>query len=522
MKINNLLIKNNYLYLSIFLIFTFFCYSSYLYLHIYDGHHHGFIYSNAIDLVNGRIPYKEIFIQYGLLGTFLNSVILKIFGLNILYINIFHLILYSVSILLVFLIITKITSSKYGFFSILILLLNHPVPWLPWPNYLSFFFILLGIFFLLSKVKFNNYSSGVFFSMACLARQDYLFGILIGLFLFFLLIILKKNSFYNVNKIIKSYCFLLLGLFTPITIFLFYLYFNELLVEWVKYINLPKLYFEHQSLNIVSSIYSFTKFFITNAIFNFIVTPQYLLISLILISNTIYLFILFRKKNHFLILISIFTISLSSVAINLELFRLYTSVIIGIIPFSFFIYHLKNVFFKKILLFIIFFISFFSMIFYPYGSNKNFTADMFINVVSPNISVFKYQRWNSQKVKSLNVVYEFLNEIKNNCSIEFVENLTFNSYFSIVHKYDRIKLVPYVTSHKNSVLVTSFDNNFVKKINEQITNQKIILIVSSGNLKFAEGNIEINNKYNMFKINLNTINEKPQNLDIYYPKKCFK
>ena len=162
------------------------------------------------------------------------------------------------------------------------------------------------------------------------------------------------------------------------------------------------------------------------------------------------------------------------------------------------------------------------MIFYPYGSNKNFTADMFINVVSPNISVFKYQRWNSQKVKSLNVVYEFLNEIKNNCSIEFVENLTFNSYFSIVHKYDRIKLVPYVTSHKNSVLVTSFDNNFVKKINEQITNQKIILIVSSGNLKFAEGNIEINNKYNMFKINLNTINEKPQNLDIYYPKKCFK
>ena len=72
------------------------------------------------------------------------------------------------------------------------------------------------------------------------------------------------------------------------------------------------------------------------------------------------------------------------------------------------------------------------------------------------------------------------------------------------------------------MLVTSFDNNFVKKINEQITNQKIILIVSSGNLKFAEGNIEINNKYNMFKINLNTINEKPQNLDIYYPKKCFK
>ena len=70
------------------------------------------------------------------------------------------------------------------------------------------------------------------------------------------------------------------------------------------------------------------------------------------------------------------------------------------------------------------------MIFYPYGSNKNFTADMFINVVSPNISVFKYQRWNSQKVKSLNVVYEFLNEIKNNCSIETVL-ITFNSYFFI-------------------------------------------------------------------------------------------
>ena len=37
------------------------------------------MYSNSIDLINGKLPYKEIFIQYGILTTLIHALILIIF-----------------------------------------------------------------------------------------------------------------------------------------------------------------------------------------------------------------------------------------------------------------------------------------------------------------------------------------------------------------------------------------------------------------------------------------------------------
>ena len=55
--------------LNYLLIFSFFIYSIYIIRYQYDGHHIGLVYSNALDFINGRLPYKEIFIQYGFLTT---------------------------------------------------------------------------------------------------------------------------------------------------------------------------------------------------------------------------------------------------------------------------------------------------------------------------------------------------------------------------------------------------------------------------------------------------------------------
>ena len=52
-------------YINYLLIFCFFLYSLYIVKHHYDGHHIGLVYSNALDLINGKNPYKDIFIQYG-------------------------------------------------------------------------------------------------------------------------------------------------------------------------------------------------------------------------------------------------------------------------------------------------------------------------------------------------------------------------------------------------------------------------------------------------------------------------
>ena len=50
----------NFDYLNIVLILFFFLFSIYVIRYHYDGHHIGLIYSNALDLINGKTPYKEI------------------------------------------------------------------------------------------------------------------------------------------------------------------------------------------------------------------------------------------------------------------------------------------------------------------------------------------------------------------------------------------------------------------------------------------------------------------------------
>ena len=64
-------------------------YCIYYSLYIYDGYHFGLIFSNAVELNNGKLPYKEIFIEYGYLTTLIHSIILKVFGNEVFYLQIY-------------------------------------------------------------------------------------------------------------------------------------------------------------------------------------------------------------------------------------------------------------------------------------------------------------------------------------------------------------------------------------------------------------------------------------------------
>ena len=46
---------------------------------INDGYHWGFIFSNSLELLNGKKPFEEIFIQYGLGTTLIHSFVLLLF-----------------------------------------------------------------------------------------------------------------------------------------------------------------------------------------------------------------------------------------------------------------------------------------------------------------------------------------------------------------------------------------------------------------------------------------------------------
>ena len=106
MKIN--LFKYIYLLPYLSVIYCYF-YSIY----VYDGYHFGLIFSNALDLNSGKLPYKEIFIEYGYLTTLIHSIILKIFGNEVLYLQIYTSLIYSTTIILISFVV-KNYKSKFG------------------------------------------------------------------------------------------------------------------------------------------------------------------------------------------------------------------------------------------------------------------------------------------------------------------------------------------------------------------------------------------------------------------------
>ena len=108
MNFFRLLFYKNLNLVNYLVIFFFFVYSILITRYQYDGHHLGLIYSNSLDLINGKLPYKEIFIQYGILTTIINSFILLIFDNKIFFITLFNSIFYSVGVLFISLTIKKI------------------------------------------------------------------------------------------------------------------------------------------------------------------------------------------------------------------------------------------------------------------------------------------------------------------------------------------------------------------------------------------------------------------------------
>ena len=203
--------------INFLIIFFFFIYSILFIRYQYDGHHIGLIYSNSLDFINGKKPYKEIFIQYGILSTIINSLILVIFDNKIFFISFFNSMFYSFGILLISKTIKNFTNVNLSILATIIILFNHPIPWLPWPNYIAFFFISISTYLLSINRKYF-FLIGFFFGLSILSRQDLFIPIIIslttyGIINFFLKILFK---FKNLILFITGFTF-------PLFVFIVYL-----------------------------------------------------------------------------------------------------------------------------------------------------------------------------------------------------------------------------------------------------------------------------------------------------------
>ena len=324
----------NYILISLFLI-----YSIYIIRYHYDGHHVGLVYSNALDLINGKLPYKEIFIQYGFLTTLIHGFVLILFDNKVFFLSIFTVIFYSFSILLISLSIKNLLNNYYSLAASVIILFNHPIPWLPWSNYIGFFFLSLGVF-LCTKKDRNYYFIGLIFGFVALSRQEFFVSIVLSALFFFIINILKNEKI-NIKKNFN----LALGFSTPLIIFLIYLFYNNIFFNWKSFLIIPNFYLQIYQISLNELIINFISYFLTESFFNFIITPQYFIISIILISNVILIFLKILNKINIpnnIFYCSLLSIFLCSLSLQIEIFRLYTSIIIGLIPMLYFFDNIKD------------------------------------------------------------------------------------------------------------------------------------------------------------------------------------
>ena len=100
-QINNIIY---YLILTILPLISFYGSIYQLSLH-YDGFHHGLVYSMTEDFLQGRVPYKDFFNHYGISFILINSIFVKIFSNSIFGLYFVTSLTYSISLIIVCIII---------------------------------------------------------------------------------------------------------------------------------------------------------------------------------------------------------------------------------------------------------------------------------------------------------------------------------------------------------------------------------------------------------------------------------
>jgi hypothetical protein len=486
----------NLLFLLIIIIFSF-------YLSIlkgqyhYDAHHHGVYFSNAKDLFEGKIPYKNIYIQHGILTTIFHSFAYLIFG-NVLSITYVTAAAYSLGLLIVFLISNNIIRNN--FISLLVcltLFFFHPYIIFPWSNYIAFPFLMSGILFLIKNSKnfLNYFFSGIFFSLTILIREAFVIPILmiviVYLFLHFFFLKIKSN-----NLLIIS-LYLIIGLALPISFFFIYILYFNLFSYWYDHsIILHKIYVSEHFTH-VKYYFGIPNFFFV--IFNGIKFLDFKWILFLIYSffNFFFLLIFFfnnkllnfiDKKTLFkLVFISFCSFFLILTALHLpDIWRLSTGSIIGIIVIYFFLRKIFNFIFIILVFTLTLLFLFKSESLYKFSNIEHSNFKEFIdkkkqNRIYVNNGIFKGQYWKKDIVIYYDDVKNSLESInKLSCNIKYYKNNTLDVFVTLLTSYLQYQVSPHYTKDAfNEINRNRFDIN--KKIQEA---KDIIIyeIISESNL----------------------------------------
>ena len=149
-----------------------------------DLHHWGFILGTALDVMRGRSPFSEVFIQYGVGQPLLLSALGHAMPINLTTIGFVVSGAYALTLIVLFLCLEEVTSAIQAVAITTIAFLMHPYPTYPWPDYLAGLCLCVACYCLVRRFGQTRGVAGVapglFLFLAFLFRNTYLVNILVA------------------------------------------------------------------------------------------------------------------------------------------------------------------------------------------------------------------------------------------------------------------------------------------------------------------------------------------------------
>ena len=492
---------------------------------IYDGFHWGLVASNAYDLLDGKLPYKDFFVHYGFLTVFFHSLSL-FFSNNIYSIFVFTAFIYVVSIFILLLIVRKFLNKDYEYIFLFIVCLMQPFIVYPWHTYLVYFFLLLSIFFLLRNDLLSYFLYPFFLQLTFLSSESFKMFSIVALILS-IFCLLKKELKYSRLKI-----FLLIfsGYFTPLLIFFLYLLHYDIFDYWLLHSQIPEIFLNRLDLSKLDLIYNFIKNYLIYSID--IYQRPFIFFGLVINLICVYYIIqyLFKKFNN----INLLYISLLTLLANFNLifrhesFRFFSGSIIGIVILFHLIEKIKDKDIKFICIGTILFLSILSNPFEKNQSNRNYTqsAQKKISYSSDDIKLFKNLKFEKNTWAHLNDLDKKLYEISKNCSqIKYIYNLTSDHFYYLIGKnyFNTFQKIPgndeTILKNYYQSLNKIFDSNLQETLRFKIENSQTLIIrenLLNNKLNLNNTSIELNN-YKSIPLKYSYTNKKKK---LYVPSSC--
>jgi hypothetical protein len=426
-----------------------------------DAHHWGLMYANAIDIARGAIPFKEIFIQYGVLTTLIQGFALLISDNKSLAIGIVTGVFYSANFYLSYRLWQRILSKRFACLSTVLMFLLQGYIIYPWSNYFSYTFLLICLLVLteasITRKPIYYGLAGVFFAGNVLARQTALSSTLLPIYLYFLLDYWRASEENN-RLSLRNILWFHTGFGLVFGIFLIYLLKVSALHDWYlqnfKILSMYQNYFGGNQRVIKRFLRAITSFSIKELrmffyTINFWISLYWVLRSIIGVLNKKG----FSLKNEHKIVFLFAGISVFGYLQSLhiyEIFRLQnsSSIGLGLIVYSVlkitsklpkFVYYINLIFLVAILINLSVTFLGRSSIYYPW----NYKALLTNQLQQPDrVPMFAGKLFNSETRNYYDSLVKAIEPYQS--KVKYIVNLSYDSYFLYLSDaFQKVQVAPY-------------------------------------------------------------------------------